>query len=119
MKTIRVRDKFYNKVKDIAERKKITIGEAVEMVASHKPGDSNHVSYSDHDPELNHANHTNHDNRNHMNHNNSDFVTREEFDRTVQEIWHRVCDWTKELLENLKEAGIDLLDDANEAEEEN
>lgn len=125
MKTIRVRDKFYNKVKDIAERKKITIGEAVEMVASynnHDYCDLNHGNRGHTDLESNHNNHDNYDIRNHGNHsrdrNESDFVTREEFEGTIQEIWDKICEWSQELLESLKEAGVNLLDDTSGDQEE-
>jgi len=109
LKTIRVRDEFYNRVKDIAEKRKITLGEAVEMIANHNLCDYSDYNRGHIDLKPNHDNHDNHDIHNHDNHDGSDFVTRGEFNQVIEDLWCKVCNWTEELLRNLKEkAGIDL-----------
>jgi len=119
LKTIRVREEFYEKIREIAERKKITIGEAVEMIAGHNLCDYSDYNRGHIDLKPNHDNHSNHDIHNHDNHDGSDFVTRDEFDKTIQEIWDRICEWSQELLESLKEAGVNLLGDTSGDQEEN
>jgi len=43
-----------------------------------------------------------------------EYVTRDEFNQVIEDLWCKVCDWSEELLKNLRRAGIDL----NEAKED-
>jgi len=48
-----------------------------------------------------------------------EYVTREEFTESIDEVWNGLARWSHELLENLKKVGIDLTEEGQNATKQN
>jgi len=128
VKSIKVSEAVYEKLKRMSTSGKLTISEVVEKLLSTFPPQPCGGSGGNQDQGGNSTFYR----RTVENHGGAvesgkvesggrkvEYVTKQEFLDTVERMWSLICNWTQELLQSLKEkVGIDLLNDAQEDQEE-
>lgn len=128
MRSVKVSESVYQKLKEISANDKLTMSEVVEKLLSTIPLQPCGRSGGNQDQESNSTFYRipveNHGGAVESGKVESggrkvEYVTKQEFLDTVERMWSLICNWTQELLQSLKEkVGIDLLNDAQEDQEE-
>ena len=116
LRSIKISETVYGKLKRLSTENKLTMSEAVEKLLSTFPLQPCGGSGGNQDQESNSTFYRIpvENGGGTVESRKVEYVTREEFLSTIEKMWSTICDWTEELLENLKKAGIDL----NGAEED-
>ena len=112
MKSIKISESVYQKLKKLSTDNKLTMNETVEKLLSTVPPQNGGGSGGNEDQKIDTTGY-----RIPVENGSGkvEYVTREELDRVVE----RVCRWSEELLESLKKLGIDLTKEGQNATKQN